>query len=239
MPQSRLPDSLIKNLVHAAEVIRSLADDVRRFGAANVRDDVAEILREGELQRAYTELVFANPPTAAMTLPERAETVRSLNAAEKGARGAFRRALELLGLIAGGTAGDDGKALAERLKQCAGKLRSVFGSDTNQRQAAASIKRARQEPGDTTRPARHSPDFRSVHWYGNDFVFTATQAACVRLLWDAWEQGTPDVGGETLLEAVGVRTSRLVDIFRDRKAWGTLIRRGDTKGSYRLSQPNP
>jgi hypothetical protein len=41
--------------------------------------------------------------------------------------------------------------------------------------------------GLTRSPSRHGPDFRSVHWFGQDFSFTAKQAACVRILWAAWE----------------------------------------------------
>jgi hypothetical protein len=86
-------------------------------------------------------------------------------------------------------------------------------------------------------PARPSPDFRSVHWYGTVYAFTATQAAIVTLLWKAWENGTPDVGADTLLETVDAETSRLVDIFRDHPAWGTMIVDGQTKGSKRLAGP--
>lgn len=86
-------------------------------------------------------------------------------------------------------------------------------------------------------PARHSPDFRSVHWFGNDYSFTATQAACVGVLWREWEDGTPDVGDATLLEAVDSRTGRIVDVFRGNGAWGTMIVPGETKGTRRLSPP--
>src|SRR5262249_42828715 len=30
----------------------------------------------------------------------------------------------------------------------------------------------------------HGPDFRSVDWYGTPYTFTATQAACVKVLWE-------------------------------------------------------
>ena len=98
-------------------------------------------------------------------------------------------------------------------------------------------------------PARHSPDFRSVHWFGSDYDFTATQAACVSVLWAAWEQGTPDVGEQAILthKTVDANSTRLIDVFRARKpekgshmAWGRMIASGATKGAYRLNPPrNP
>jgi len=89
----------------------------------------------------------------------------------------------------------------------------------------------------TDQPARHSPDFRSVRWFGTDYTFTATQAAIVKVLWEAWERDTSNVGSETLLEAADSKTSRLVDAFRNHPAWGTLIVDGSTKGSKRLATP--
>jgi hypothetical protein len=82
--------------------------------------------------------------------------------------------------------------------------------------------------------ARHSPDFRSVHWYGKDYAFTASQAACVRVLWAAWETRTPDVGQETILVEAGAESKRLSHIFKRHPAWGTMIQPGRTKGAFRL-----
>lgn len=39
----------------------------------------------------------------------------------------------------------------------------------------------------------HSPDFRSVRWFGESYTFTENQALRVKLLWENWERGTPDV----------------------------------------------
>jgi hypothetical protein len=81
-------------------------------------------------------------------------------------------------------------------------------------------------PGPTPAPAdypRHSPDYRSVHWFGCDYTFTPTQAAVIRQLWEAWEDGTPGVGQETLLEGAGSTGDRLRDVFRGSPAWGTLV----------------
>lgn len=97
-----------------------------------------------------------------------------------------------------------------------------------------------ERPADDRAPGEqcdHSPDFRSVRWCGTDYTFTATQAAIVKLLWEAREHNTPDVGVQYLLEAVDSMTSRLPDIFRNNKAWGKLIVNGETKGTKRLADP--
>jgi hypothetical protein len=83
-------------------------------------------------------------------------------------------------------------------------------------------------PGPNPTPAptgfpRHSADYRSVHWFGCDYTFTPTQAAVIRQLWEAWEDGTPGVGQETLLEGAGSTGDRLRDVFRGSPAWGTLV----------------
>ena len=83
--------------------------------------------------------------------------------------------------------------------------------------------------------AVHSLDFRSVRWYGTKHAFTASQANCVRLLWEAWSNETPDVGNDTIAESAEV--SRIADLFRAHLAWGTMIVQGDTKGTLRLSPP--
>jgi len=87
-------------------------------------------------------------------------------------------------------------------------------------------------------PARHSPDFRSVHWYGNDYTFSPKQAACVRVLWEAWENKTPQVAAGTLLEKAGVGDrQRLRDVFRENVAWGKMIVRGSYQDAYMLLEP--
>src|SRR5206468_2309135 len=88
--------------------------------------------------------------------------------------------------------------------------------------------------------ARHCPDFRSVYWFGKKYSFTQSQAVVVKMLWEAWENGTPDVGKDTLILRAGCESNRLSDVFSDRKgprhrhhAWGVMIVAGSTKGSFR------
>lgn len=90
-------------------------------------------------------------------------------------------------------------------------------------------------PPPTRRPPNnHSEDYRTCTWHGADFAFTPTQAKVIGVLWEAAENGVPDVSQETLLEAAGSEGNRLRDVFRNNPAWGTLIVAGATRGSFRL-----
>jgi hypothetical protein len=96
---------------------------------------------------------------------------------------------------------------------------------------------ARHNPADGP---THSPDFRSVNWFGESYLFTGKQAAGIKVLWDAWEAGSPDVGQHALLEAMDSEQGRLDHIFRSEgrphPAWGKLIVRS-SPGVYRLQEP--
>jgi hypothetical protein len=88
------------------------------------------------------------------------------------------------------------------------------------------------------------PDFRSYRWGAETFHFTATQAACVRVLWQARQDGTPDVGQQAILDRAGsvlaeAARPKLHSHFRNHPAWGTLIVPGMTQGTYRLADPRP
>lgn len=81
---------------------------------------------------------------------------------------------------------------------------------------------------------KHSLDFRTVNWFGTEYQFTAIQAACVKVLWEAWENGTPAIGDQTVLTIVDSTSERLPLVFRDHPAWGKMIVDGLTKGTHRL-----
>lgn len=83
--------------------------------------------------------------------------------------------------------------------------------------------------------ARHSQDFASVYWFGKLYTFSPNQAACIRVLWEAWNNKTPVLGEPAIQEAAGV-DSNLRNVFRDHEAWDTLIT-SPSKGRYRLSDP--
>jgi hypothetical protein len=88
-----------------------------------------------------------------------------------------------------------------------------------------------------TKPAAfHSPDYSTVCWNGISYVFSPQQAACVRALWEAWENGVPEVSVRQLLRAAGSFCPRIRDIFEKgtHRAWGAMIIRG-RKRTYRLA----
>lgn len=89
--------------------------------------------------------------------------------------------------------------------------------------------------GESNDPNRHSPDFRSVNINGMEYTFTAGQAACVKILWEAYENHTPEVGQETLLEKSGSAGNRLRDVFKDHSSWQKFIIEGTTKGTFKLN----
>jgi hypothetical protein len=84
----------------------------------------------------------------------------------------------------------------------------------------------------------HGVDFRCVRWFGAEHTFTGTQAACVKILWEHWEQGTPAVGEQTILEAADSSSGQLRDVFDkgSHSAWGTMIVEA-RKGAFRLQTP--
>ena len=86
----------------------------------------------------------------------------------------------------------------------------------------------------------HSDDFRSIVWDGKSYTFTPMQAACMRVLWENWKRGTPEVGEQSILvdERVATPQLRLSQVFDKGKhpAWGSVIVPGATKGSSRLAE---
>jgi hypothetical protein len=91
-------------------------------------------------------------------------------------------------------------------------------------------------PGSQSEEILHSDDFRRVKYHGYDFTFTDYQAAAVKLL---WEQESGELGQAYILEKIDSATDRLRNVFKRKgamhPAWGTMIIRGQTKGTYRLA----
>jgi hypothetical protein len=85
---------------------------------------------------------------------------------------------------------------------------------------------------------QHSPDFRSVHWRGTDYTFATVQAECVKVMWEAWEAGTPAMAQATILTRADSDSERLSDVFSKGKhpAWGTMIVKSG-KGMFGLAKP--
>ena len=106
--------------------------------------------------------------------------------------------------------------------------------------AKGEMKQPEPDWPDNSPEAAHSPDFRSVRWYGAKYAFTPTQAACVNVLWENWTRGTPEVGEMTILgdQRVDSAQTRLSQVFGKGKhpAWGTMIVPGTTRGTFRLAE---
>lgn len=95
---------------------------------------------------------------------------------------------------------------------------------------------------------RHSVDFKSAYWAGERFTFTPRQAQAVQMLYDAWHNGTPELGQDAILEKLGsmgrnkigggTLPRQLRDHFRRSPAWKKLIIQGERRGTYRLALPD-
>jgi hypothetical protein len=84
---------------------------------------------------------------------------------------------------------------------------------------------------------RHSKDFASVRWFGTDYFFTASQGACIKVLFEAWRNDTPELRQETILNEAGLDSTSIKDLFKNHPAFGSMITPGSTKGSFRLCEP--
>jgi hypothetical protein len=139
-----------------------------------------------------------------------------------------------------GIPADEEASIASRLESASKNVSKALGHDMDllrKYDEGLFTLKARKLGGDDPQ-FRHSEDFRSVYWFGSDHTFTPTQAACVRVLWQAWENGTPEIGQATILEhpAVDSESSRLSDLFKGHPAWKTMIVTGTTAGTYRLAE---
>ena len=83
-----------------------------------------------------------------------------------------------------------------------------------------------------------SPDYRSVVFHGETIPLSPMQAAAVRILNEAFERGTPEVGADYVLERIESRSLRLRDVFKGAgsRAWGRLIIYGQGKGTVRINR---
>ncbi len=91
----------------------------------------------------------------------------------------------------------------------------------------------------------YEPGRRSLRYRGQQYALTSAQDEAMRVLWEAWKKGQPDVHQDFIAEqrrtAGFLGSKRLRDIFKGKgKAlWGTLIVQGNGKGMFRLSIPAP
>ena len=81
----------------------------------------------------------------------------------------------------------------------------------------------------------HSADYRRVDWQGKKFRFSLMQSRVVRLLHEEFKEGRDELGAAVLLEGSDSLGKYLRDIFRRHCAWGTLIIKGEGKGTHKLN----
>ena len=86
---------------------------------------------------------------------------------------------------------------------------------------------------------KHTDNFSAVYWpgAGTFHFYGEKQQAVVAALWAARVEGTLEVTQTLLLRAADSDGARLHDLFRGHPAWGKLIQRGHSPGSYTLPPP--
>jgi hypothetical protein len=82
----------------------------------------------------------------------------------------------------------------------------------------------------------HNRDYTEVVLSGQVFRLGLLQAAVVRQLHEASRGANPWVSGKNLLTRAGAQTMRVVDLFKAKPNWRTLIS-SDGTGRYRLNLP--
>ena len=90
------------------------------------------------------------------------------------------------------------------------------------------------EPSPESQEFQHSLDYASVNWRGQEYQFNEDQATCVRLLHEAWLEGTPYLSGHHLLTTIEGAV-KMSGLFKRHPAWKHLILIGERKATYRLN----
>lgn len=84
----------------------------------------------------------------------------------------------------------------------------------------------------------HTSDYQLVRWKEYSWNFSPKQRVVIRLLWEAWEKGAPEVPQRTLLDAAESECDSLAELFKKHPAWGVLVTRAGPT-IYRLAFPTP
>jgi len=119
---------------------------------------------------------------------------------------------------------DDAAAKAAVLRLMAASMQEdSTGNDSANRESA----RKADGSTETVEATSHSDDFHTVVWFGSTYNFTTTQAACVKQMWENWNNKLQGEHEVNILEKAGSAGSRLRDVFRGPKgthsAWKTMI----------------
>jgi len=110
------------------------------------------------------------------------------------------------------------------------RLREIISGHEKERDRLE--KNTKFENGGNLGPAkgfRHSGDFRCVNKDGIVYDLTPHQAHVIQILWENYEQGTPNVSQDDILEHISPNTTtkRVSDIFKNNpKAYRALIGTG-------------
>ena len=86
---------------------------------------------------------------------------------------------------------------------------------------------------------KHSPDYRSVTIPGKEpFILSPTQAAVIKILNEAWENGSPIVGQSYILEEIGVTSpsTDIQSIFKRNKRASLELITSPSKGCYQIKR---
>ncbi len=136
----------------------------------------------------------------------------------------------------------DAEFLAVKLNE----WKAVSGfEDTYADDVAASLAKAIGKSSAHKPGVSHNEAFTTVIWFGDTYIFSSSQAAVVKLLWEAWERGGKQEDGvrvatHDLLMASGSGGRSLRDVFKPgnklNPAWEKMITyKGCGRNHYKLS----
>ena len=81
----------------------------------------------------------------------------------------------------------------------------------------------------------HSPDFSTVRSKGRGYSLGPNERAAFRVLYEAWERDTPELGGDYVIEQAESNARNMSELFKRSGVWKTLVVPGSRRGVYRLS----
>ncbi|MDA1239406.1 MAG: hypothetical protein O2798_01040 [Chloroflexi bacterium] len=84
---------------------------------------------------------------------------------------------------------------------------------------------------------QHSRDYRTIVLRDQQHLLTAPQAAAVRKLHTAHQEGLPALSTRELLDDTQSNASKVSELFKRSSAWPTVVVRADRRGMYRLNLP--
>ncbi len=86
-----------------------------------------------------------------------------------------------------------------------------------------------------TDPLNPSTDYRSVIFHGILYSLTSYQSRIIKVLHEAYQNDTPELGQQAVLTEIESKCNRVRDVFGNVKLFKVFIRRGASKGSIRLN----